>query len=629
MSAFSDRIDLLLAEFFRLWPVHATAAGAHEHDGRWPDVTEPGREARLAFLDRSEAGLRGLAAADLAPDDAIDRELLLGELGALRFDETELRGDRWDPLSWVYLLGAGILPLLVREHAPLGVRLESLAARLHGAPAVVDGAIVALTGLPGRPVSRLHTETALAQLPGVTALIDDALRLAADEAPSDPAVAGILPALVAAGTSARDSVERLRTHLETVVLPGSAGDGRLGPELYARKLQHALRTDRTIDALRDRATREFAAVRAEMLRIATELWPAWVPDRPVPTDAAAGDADGAERETVAAVVDAISREHPAADDLVARARDELAGIEAFVRERDLVGLVEAPLAIAWTPLFMRSFAGAMLDSPGPLDRGLRSFYYLTPPSDDWTPGQVESYLREQNDRMLRAITIHEAVPGHYLQLAYANRCPSLVRAIFSSGVFVEGWAVYVTQVMMDAGYRPDDAALRLVHWKYYLRAVVNTLLDIGIHAEAMTEEAALELMVGRAFQEDSEARRKWDRARLTSTQLPTYFVGSLELWDLERDVRRRLAAASGDPRGADAVPEPHVVGGFGETPGFDYRAHLEAVIGHGSLPPRLLRRILLGDGGRDGGRDEGGDAAGEDRAAAADGRSPADPGSRR
>jgi uncharacterized protein (DUF885 family) len=167
------------------------------------------------------------------------------------------------------------------------------------------------------------------------------------------------------------------------------------------------------------------------------------------------------------------------------------------------------------------------------------------------------------------------------------------RAIFWSGVFAEGWAVYVTQVMMDVGFAEDDPALLLCHWKYYLRCVANVLIDIGIHTQGMTEDEAVSLMVDGAFQEESEARNKYDRARLSSTQLCTYFVGSMQMWDLERDRRRTLAAASGDPRGVDAVPEPRVVGGFGETPGFDYRAHLEAVISQGSPPISLLRRLLV------------------------------------
>ena len=169
-----------------------------------------------------------------------------------------------------------------------------------------------------------------------------------------------------------------------------------------------------------------------------------------------------------------------------------------------------------------------------------------------------------------------------------------MRAVLDDGVYAEGWAVYVTHVMLDLGFDADDPALWLMHWKYYLRAVVNAILDIRVHVFDMTEDEALDLMIRGGFQEEAEARAKYSRARLTSTQLSTYFVGSLGLWELEHEVRRRAAAASGDPRGADAVPVPSIVGGYPATPGFDYRTHLESVIGHGQLPLPLLRRAILG-----------------------------------
>jgi uncharacterized protein (DUF885 family) len=293
------------------------------------------------------------------------------------------------------------------------------------------------------------------------------------------------------------------------------------------------------------------------------------------------------------VLDAIAVEHPKADELLDFCRAENARIEAFCAERDLIGLADEPLEIRWTPVFMRSFGGAMLNSPGPLDRGQKAFFSITPMPDDWTEEQRESNLREDNDRMLRLLTIHEAVPGHYLQGVYANRCPSLVRAIFGSGLFAEGWAVYVTQVMMDIGYGADDRALMLVHWKFYLRAIVNSIIDAKIHTAGMTLDEAVGLMVDGGFQEHAEARAKFDRARLTSTQLSTYFAGSIEMWEIELEARRRAAIAAGDPRGAQSVPEPRVVGGLGDTPGFVYRQHLEEVIGHGSPPTSLLKRILL------------------------------------
>jgi uncharacterized protein (DUF885 family) len=316
-----------------------------------------------------------------------------------------------------------------------------------------------------------------------------------------------------------------------------------------------------------------------------------VPDRPLPDPAL----PGADAETVRTVLDAVGAAHLSGEAILAYCRSELEGIEAFVRDRDLVGLPDDPLAIEWTPRFLRSLAGAMFDPPGPLDVGQRSYYYITPVPDEWSPDQVASYLREHNDRTLRIITIHEAVPGHYLQLMASNRCPSLPRAVLGSGVFAEGWAVYVTQVMVDAGYGADDPAFLLSHWKYYLRAVANALLDVGIHVDGMTRDEAMRLMVDGAFQEESEAAKKWDRARLTSTQLSTYFVGSVGMWDLERDVRARAAIASGDPRGAAAVPEPRVVGGYGATPGFVYREHLEEVLRHGTPPVPLLRRLVLGE----------------------------------
>jgi uncharacterized protein (DUF885 family) len=300
-----------------------------------------------------------------------------------------------------------------------------------------------------------------------------------------------------------------------------------------------------------------------MVRLARELWPAWVGDEPMPDE---GD------RLVRRVLDAIAAEHPRADELLDFCRAETGRIEAFIRERDLIGLPEEPMQIVWTPKFLRAFGGAMLIPPGPLDRGLDSFFAITPMPDDWSDERRESYLREQNMRQLRLLTVHEAVPGHFLQLAYANRSTSLVRAIFWSGVFAEGWAVYITQVMMDAGYGADDPALMLVHWKFYLRSITNTLMDLRIHAGSMTEAEAMELMVTGGFQEEGEAVNKWDRARLSSTQLCEYFLGSVGMTALEAEARRRA-----DEDGREFV----------------YRPFLESLLGHGSPPLPVIRDLLF------------------------------------
>jgi uncharacterized protein (DUF885 family) len=584
MSDFPSRVEAFLAEFFRLNPTFATAIGEHRHDDRWPDLTTAGRVERLAFAERWLAEFGAMNG--LAPDEAIDRDLLVGELEAARFGETELREDAWNPLDWVYLIGDGLFTLNAREFAPLADRLASTAGRLENLPAVLDAARETLVGHAGRPVGRFQTETAINQLPGIDELIADALASAETAAPTDPDVASVQPRLTAAVATARAAVSAFETHLREVVLPASEGEGRLGPSLFAAKLRHTMRSETlTPERILAGAEREFIAVRAELVRLARDLWPTWRPDEPVPDD---------ENAMVRGVLDAAALEHPKAEDLLDFCRAENTRIEAFCVERDLIGLAEEPLEIQWTPVFLRAFGGAMLTSPGPLDKGQKAFFAITPMPDDWTEEQRESNLREDNDRMLRLLTIHEAVPGHYLQGVYANRCPSIVRAIFASGLFAEGWAVYVTQVMMDAGYDAADPALLLQHWKFYLRSATNAIIDAKIHTQGMTEEEAVTLMVEGGFQEEAEARAKYDRARLSSTQLSTYLAGSLEMWEIEREVRRRAAVASGDPRGAAAVPEPRVVGGFGQTPGFAYRPHLESVLAHGSPPTSLLRRILLG-----------------------------------
>jgi uncharacterized protein (DUF885 family) len=576
MSDFDATFDAFLADFFRQNPVLATATGEHAHDALWPDTTEAGRLDRLAAAERWISRFGALDG--LSPDEAIDRDLVVGELEAARFAEAELREDAWNPLEWVYLLGEGIFTLIAREFAPLPDRLTSVASRLEGMPAVLDGAREALVGVEGRPVGTFQTEAALRQLPGITALIDDAVGEAMGAA-GDPAIDTLAPRLAAAAGTAKAALGTFETHLREVVLPASDGEGRLGRDLFDRKMRHTMRSDElTAARILAAAEREYPLVRAEMVRLARELWLAWCADRPLPDD---------EGEIVRGVLDKVAAEHPKPDDLLDWCRAETARIERFCLERDVIGLADEPLVIQWTPVFLRAFGGAMLSSPGPLDKGQKAFFAITPMPDDWSEEQRESYLREDNERMLRLLCIHEAVPGHYLQGVYANRSPSLARSVFGSGLFAEGWAVYVTQVMMDLGYGADDPALLLTHWKFYLRSITNTIIDARIHCAGMTGDEAVALMVDGGFQEESEARAKFDRARLSSTQLSTYFTGSMEMWAIEFDVRRRLA---GDP----SIEASGLPGSLGETPGFVYRDHLESVIAHGSPPTSLLRRILLG-----------------------------------
>jgi uncharacterized protein (DUF885 family) len=550
-------VDDLLDGYFAHYPVLATEKGNHAHDHEWGDLSDAGRRDRLAWLAAADSQLQALDDAALSADERTDRRILRTQVAAMRFDEATLDEASWNPLSYVYLLGAGLFSLIARDFAPREERLRSMAARLRALPAALDQARARLDAGGARPTSRLHTEKAIERLPGIADLADTAIEEASD------VDAGLRDEVTAAADAAKRAVGAFGDWLGGELLPRATGDFRLGAELYGQKFRHALKTDVTPDELEARAASAYDRVRGEMVRLARELWPAWVGDEPMPDE---GD------RLVRRVLDAIAAEHPRADELLDFCRAETGRIEAFIRERDLIGLPDEPMQIVWTPKFLRAFGGAMLIPPGPLDRGLDSFFAITPMPDDWSDERRESYLREQNMRQLRLLTVHEAVPGHFLQLAYANRSTSLVRAIFWSGVFAEGWAVYITQVMMDAGYGADDPALMLVHWKFYLRSITNTLMDLRIHAGSMTEAEAMELMVTGGFQEEGEAVNKWDRARLSSTQLCEYFLGSVGMTALEAEARRRA-----DEDGREFV----------------YRPFLESVLGHGSPPLPVIRDLLF------------------------------------
>lgn len=557
--SFATTVDELIADIFRLWPTHATELGNHEHDDRWPDLTDAGHAERTDFLREAETRLSLVDVSSLSRDETIDLRIIREEIAAMRFAEESLQEYRWSPLSYVYLFGGGLFSLLARDFAPLPDRLRSVGGRLRGLPAALDAARAILSAPAERGTSTFHTEKALAQLSGITELAASAV--AESEKVDD---ATLRAELTAAADVAKEALAAWETWLRDELLPTAQGDFRLGEELYGAKFGHTLKSSLTPVELAERANRDFETVRDEMLRLARQLWPAWMGDAEMPDD----------RDVlVRRVLDAIAADHPAADDLLEFCRAEHGRIEAFVRERDLIGLADEPLEIIWTPEFLRAFGGAMLMPPGPLDKGLSSFFAITPMPDDWSDEQKESYLREDNARMLRLLTIHEATPGHYLQLAYSNRVPSLVRAIFQSGVFAEGWAVYITQVMMDIGYGADDAALMLVHWKFYLRAITNTMMDIAIHTGTMTRDEAMDLMVRTGFQEESEAANKWDRARLSSTQLCEYFLGSVEMHNLEREARERAKEAGQE---------------------FVYRPWLERILSHGTPSIPVLRDILYG-----------------------------------
>jgi uncharacterized protein (DUF885 family) len=371
--------------------------------------------------------------------------------------------------------------------------------------------------------------------------------------------------LEAAAAALKKAVDDNQTWLDKTLVPNAKGDFRIGEKLYDQKLAFALNSPLTRQEIRKRAEDALESTRTAMYAIARQVLAGKPKAPPTPEN----PSEDQKQKAIQAALELAYAERPARDKVIETAQAALANATDFVRAKNLITLPDAPVKVITMPEFQRGVALAYCDPPGPLDKGLDTFYAVSPIPDDWTKKQVDSFLREYNTRSINELTIHEAMPGHYVQLWHSNKYPSVLRAVLYSGSFVEGWAVYAEKVMADEGYLDGDPLYRLIHLKWDLRTIANAILDQAIHVDGMSRDDAMKLMTVKTFQEEREAAGKWVRAQLTSAQLPTYFVGWQEHLDLRKEVEQR----EGDK--------------------FDLKAYHDKVLSFGSPPVRYVRELML------------------------------------
>jgi len=510
-----------IEDYFRMHPVSATWIGEHRYDSKLDDLSEEARREGLAKLKGYLARLKAMDETRLSLDNKVDADILANEINREIFSLEELEEWRRNPMLYTRLLGNSIYLLIARDFAPAEERLNSAVERLRSFPELVDQAMANLSNPP-----RIHTETAIKQNKGTIALCENDLRKFASSIGKDDG------AFEEALDIALSALKRFQDYLEKELYFRSNGDFRLGRRLFEKKLALTLQSEMSLEDIVSRARAEVERLHDEMFKLALPIYQASHPDeklnQPTPER---------KKEVIRDVLAEIAKDHPRPEGLLDACKAAYDEAKMFVEERDLITLPEEPLEIIWAPEFSRGVAVAGLRAPGPMDKKMKSFYVVSPVPEDWNSEQVESYLREYNNEMIRVLTIHEAMPGHYVQLAYSNRCPSIIRAVFASGTFVEGWAVYTERMMLEEGFRNQDPRLWLQRKKFYLRAVINSILDSSIHAGDMSQYQAMKLMVEDGFQEESEASGKWRRACLTSTQLSTYFIGYNEVLELREEAR--------------------------------------------------------------------------------------------
>lgn len=558
-TAFQNLADEYISDLTNFSPVSATMIGDHSADGELDQVDAAAREETLTSLREYRDALSALDRDEMSRANQVDAELLLHDLESSIWSSEQLQEWAWNPLYYVSRSGGSIYSLLSRDYAPIEQRLMAAASRLEQIPRFLEQARGELQ--PER-VPKIHAETAVQQNPGLGSIIDTMIIPEMDALSAEQQAQ-----LNAAIETAKDALADHQTWLEEELLPRANGDFRIGAELYDVKLSFALNSPLSRKEVTARAEQEYENVRNQMYEVAKIVYLEKHPMTAFPDD----PDESYKQVIIRAALEEAYQDLPPRDGIVAIAREQLQEAIDFVIERNIVTMPEEPVEIIVMPEFQRGVTVAYLDPPGPLDKDQPAFYAVAPLPTDWTEQQVESFLREYNVYSIQDLTIHEGVPGHYLQLALSNRYPSTLRAVLWSGPFVEGWGVYAEQMMIDEGYQDNSPLQKLITLKWYLRGITNAIIDSAIHVDGMTRDEAMKLMVEGGFQEEREAAGKWVRAQLTSAQLSTYFVGYQE----HIEMRAALQEAWGDE--------------------FTLRRYHDQALSYGSPPVRFVRALMLGE----------------------------------
>ena len=532
-------------------PENATELGDHRFDDKLSDYSPDTRNRLLARAKQFREKLKTFNdVSQLGGANQVDVRILRDNIDNEIFELEELKEADWDPLVYNQSLANSLYLLVARDFDSPEKRVRNLRKRMEAIPTVIAQAQKNLQHPP-----RIYTETAIEQTQGAISLVREGLAPLLEQAPQMKKEVAPLQEKTAR------ALEDYKKWLHDGLLPRSDGDFRIGPDKFRKKLRFALASDLSMEEIMRRAQADLKQAQTAIYETALPLYKKYFPN----ADKAALDD---RKKVTTAVLDKLAEKHPDDNTIVGYAQKIVGEATDFVKKHDLVTVPEKPLDVIVMPEFKRGTGIAYCDSPGPLERNGKTFFAVEPTPKDWLKERKASFFREYNNYMVRDLTVHEAMPGHYLQLAHANQfqAPTLVRAIFRSGTFIEGWAVYCEQMMAEQGYGGPE--VKMEQLKMRLRVICNAILDQSIHAGNMSEKEAMDLMEKEGFQQEGEAVAKWKRARLTSAQLSTYFVGVSE----QLDLRDRAKAKAGGS--------------------FDLKKYHDSMLAFGSPPAKYVRELL-------------------------------------
>ncbi|MES2068900.1 MAG: DUF885 domain-containing protein [Pseudomonadota bacterium] len=552
-----DRAFIALKDSFlrALWQEDADtamAAGKFEGAARLPIPDQASRRQRLAFADLWLGRFGKLDQAQLSVNQRTDLVLINNYLAASRWYLTEFREFEWNPS--LYNVAYGLDLILHTEYAPKAQRIRSLLKRLQQVPAYYSAARASIQN----PTAE-HTRLAISQSAGALELLAE-MDQTAQTVRLTPAELALLKQRGAAARAATLGYISWLTELEKTLDPATARSFRIGKKLYEGKFAADIQSGYSAEQTYQRAILAKQEAHRNMGKLADQLWPTYMEGQAKPDDQA---------QKIAMVIARLSENHVRREDIFKEIRRQIPVLQDWIREHDLVELdPKKPLVVRETPMYERGVSVASIEAPGPFRPHDQTYYNVTP-LDAQTPEQAESTLREYNHWVMQILSIHEGIPGHYVQLQHANKSPSLIKSLFGNGAMVEGWAVYSERMMLESGYGGNTPEMWLMYYKWNLRAVCNTILDYSVHVLGMSEADAKQFLTQQAFQTESEANGKWLRVQYTSVQLSSYFSGYSELYEF----REQRKQALGDK--------------------FNLKQFHEEFLSYGSAPVRMIKELML------------------------------------
>jgi uncharacterized protein (DUF885 family) len=519
-AAFTIYENNFLEALWKLNPDWATSVGYHKYDSLLYIPNEQNLQKMLDFAKFQIDSLSRFEITTLSEANRIDYKMMQNQMEYAQWQIQQLKAYEWDPSSYNVV---GTFAYILNEHyAPLAKRLRNFYQRMAEVPLYYKDAEKQIKN----PVAEL-TSLAIEQNLGGLSVIEKDF---ADSLKKTDIPKAEQKLMTDRAATAAQAIKGYTDWLKALK-NDHPRSFRLGKDLYEDKFKYEIVSASNAQQVYNAALKRKKYIHGEMAKISRQLWPKYFGSKAIPADTLA---------LVSAMIDTLSSKHVKPDDFQSAIVQLIPKLNDFVKTKDLLTLDPSkPLIIRKEPGYMAGVAGASMSGPGQYDKDGNSYYNVGSLAG-WSPEKAESYLREYNQYIIQILSIHEAVPGHYVQGVYANKAPSIIKSVFGNGAMNEGWAVYAEEMMLDNGYGNNEPEMRLMWYKWHLRSVCNTILDYSVHSGNMTKEQAIKMLTNEAFQQQAEAEGKWKRVSVSSVQLTSYYTGYKEIIDLRDAYKTKM-----------------------------------------------------------------------------------------